>query len=76
MTMYVNNDFPIYQTYLVDKNVKVTGYDENRWRSILETFNYEELQKLNRRLLNITNSGQARLDELNEITRHYLYNND
>lgn len=76
MTMYVNNDFPIYQTYLVDKNEKVTGYDENRWRSVLETFNYEELQKLNSRLLNITNSGQARLDELNEITRHYLYNND
>jgi len=57
MTMYVNNDFPIYQTYLVDKNEKVTGYDENRWRSVLETFNYEELQKLNSRLLNITNSG-------------------
>lgn len=76
MTMYVNNDFPIYQTYLVDKNEKVTGYDENRWRSVLETFNYEELQKLNSRLLNITNSGQARLDELNEITRQYLYNND
>lgn len=61
---------------ILSKNTTVTGYDENRWRSILETFNYEELQKLNRRLLNITNSGQARLDELNEITRHYLYNND
>lgn len=58
------------------EDVTVTGYDENRWRSVLETFNYEELQKLNSRLLNITNSGQARLDELNEITRHYLYNND